>query len=65
MREDDLALANIPVHLFWEAKDFSHKNTDSKTLVGQAPQAKMEIWDDTGHFPNLEQPARFLEFLQR
>jgi pimeloyl-ACP methyl ester carboxylesterase len=25
----------------------------------------MEVWDDVGHFPNLEDPARFLETLRR
>ena len=64
MDEKDLkGLRKIPVTMVWGAKDFSHKNTDHKTLLDILPHANIEVWDDVGHFPNLEQPDRFLKLI--
>jgi len=64
-KEADLVDAPVPVHLIWGARDFSHRHTDPATVSTMARQATVEIWDDAGHFPNLEFPERFLESLKQ
>jgi pimeloyl-ACP methyl ester carboxylesterase len=63
MDETQLLGAQVPVDLIWGARDFSHRMTRPDSLRTLVPHAKIEIWEDVGHFPNLEQPQRFLDFL--
>lgn len=56
-----------PVLAVWGAKDRSHAKTDAQSILRHAPQARVEIFEEAGHFPELEEPERFrrllLEFL--
>jgi len=61
MQGADLRGVGVPVHLIWGARDHSHKSTDPRSILEIAPNATLEIWDDVGHFANLEQPLRFLQ----
>lgn len=57
--------AAVPITLVWGALDRSHRPTDPASLREHAPQATVLAFPDCGHFPNLEQPARFTELLRR
>lgn len=51
----------IPIKAIWGLKDHSHKFTESKSILSLVPQAALHVWEDCGHFPNLEHPERFLD----
>lgn len=54
----------VPTTLVWGALDRSHRPTDPTSLREHAPQADFVSFADCGHFPNLEQPARFADLLR-
>jgi pimeloyl-ACP methyl ester carboxylesterase len=37
---------------------------EAQEIVGDARDGRLEIFEDTGHFPNLERPERFNQLLQ-
>jgi pimeloyl-ACP methyl ester carboxylesterase len=57
------AISSVKIKAIWGTLDHSHKNTDPKSLLRLIPEADLKIWDDCGHFPNLEYPERFLAVL--
>jgi pimeloyl-ACP methyl ester carboxylesterase len=52
-----------PCTLVWGAQDHSHKHTNPQSFVDCAAQADIVRFDDCGHFPDIEQPARFAAVL--
>lgn len=64
-RERDAALndTTTPLVMIWGTKDRSHKYTDPKSLHACASQAEILQFEDCGHFPDVEQPARFAAIL--
>lgn len=52
-----------PLVMVWGTNDRSHKHTDPKSLHECAPQAEILQFQDCGHFPDIEQPARFAAIL--
>jgi pimeloyl-ACP methyl ester carboxylesterase len=53
----------VPCTLLWGTKDHSHKYTEPASLVECAPNAEVIRFEDTGHFPDIEQPKRYAEIL--
>lgn len=49
-----------PTRVVWGLKDKSHARTDKRSILHYVPQADYAEWDDTGHFPELEQTERFV-----
>jgi pimeloyl-ACP methyl ester carboxylesterase len=41
--------------MVWGGKDYSHRWTDKESLRDLIPHAEILVWDDCGHFPDLEQ----------
>jgi pimeloyl-ACP methyl ester carboxylesterase len=37
---------------------------EATEIVASAPNGRLEVFEDTGHFPNLQQPGRFNELLR-
>ncbi len=64
-REHDAALNDTmtPLVMIWGMKDRSHKHTDPTSLQACAPRAEILQFEDCGHFPDVEQPARFAAIL--
>jgi pimeloyl-ACP methyl ester carboxylesterase len=60
---DSLKGINTPCTLIWGMKDRSHKGTAPASLLEYAPNAELIRFDDTGHFPDLEQSKRYAEIL--
>lgn len=65
-RADAAALAGVkqPVALLWGDADRSHKHTRAESLLELLPQANIRHVPDCGHFPDLEQPQAYAEFIK-
>lgn len=63
--EEDLLGVSVPTYLIWGSKDHSHKYTDPNSLKTLIPHVKIAVWDDVGHFANLERTDQFLEICRR
>jgi pimeloyl-ACP methyl ester carboxylesterase len=55
----------MPIELVSGEFDFPHINARSLKLSGQTRRAHLTVVPGTGHFPNLEQPAKFNAILKR
>jgi pimeloyl-ACP methyl ester carboxylesterase len=53
-----------PVVLAWGDGDRSHRFTPPDSLRSLVPHAELHPFEGCGHFPNLEQPARFAALLR-
>ncbi|MCA9623781.1 MAG: alpha/beta hydrolase, partial [Myxococcales bacterium] len=51
----------VPVLSIWGALDRTHRRSDPAALAEIAPHLDLRIFDDAGHFPDLEQPRRFAD----
>lgn len=56
---------DLPVLAVWGAKDRTHSRSDPEGFRRHAPRARTVVFEDAGHFPELEQPARFAAELVR
>ncbi len=65
MNEADLLGCKVPTLMVWGGKDYSHRFTDRESLRDLIPHAELLVWDDCGHFPELEQTDRYLELLRQ
>ncbi len=52
-----------PCTLVWGGLDHSHKTTQPHSLLDCAAQADIVHFEDCGHFPDIEQPARYAAVL--
>ena len=59
-----LAQAQVPTTVVWGSLDRTHRPTEPTSVRIHAPSAKVVLFDDCAHFPNLEQPARFADLLR-
>lgn len=61
LREPPMAAVAVaaPITLLWGDKDRSHRLTDKAAIVADTPQAQLIAFEGCGHFPDLEDPARF------
>lgn len=62
-RVDALLAVSTPCTLIWGDKDYSHQPTDPRSLLTCAPGAEIVHFEDCGHFPDVEQPARYADIL--
>jgi pimeloyl-ACP methyl ester carboxylesterase len=62
-RDEQLRGVSTPVTLIWGDADRSHAQTRAESLLDLLPQARIEHFADCGHFPDLENPARYAERL--
>lgn len=51
--------------MIWGGSDPSHAPTDPTSLHQCAPHAEIEIFEECGHFPDVEAPERFAALLMR
>jgi pimeloyl-ACP methyl ester carboxylesterase len=63
MDQSSLKSCAVPVTLIWGRKDYSHRFTDEQSIKEILPHASIFVWDDCGHFPELEQTDRYLEII--
>ncbi|WP_273222049.1 alpha/beta hydrolase [Pseudomonas sp.] len=58
-QETEAAIPSQPVTIIWGAADGSHICTPPRSLLKGLPAARFFEFDDCGHFPGLEAPARY------
>ncbi len=54
---------STPCTVLWGSQDRSHRLTDPLAILRDAPHAEVVRFDDCGHFPDLENPQRFVQTL--
>jgi pimeloyl-ACP methyl ester carboxylesterase len=62
-RPESLAGVTAPCTMIWGGQDKSHRHTHVDALLGCVPHARIVRFDDAGHFPDLEQSARYAGLL--
>jgi pimeloyl-ACP methyl ester carboxylesterase len=56
---DSLRGVTTPCTMIWGTLDHSHKHTDPHSLHALVPHAEIVRFEDCGHFPDIEQAARY------
>lgn len=59
-----LNVVDVPCTVIWGVKDRSHRATDPRSVLEIVPHAEVVEFDGCGHFPDLENSARYAEILQ-
>lgn len=54
---------DLPTLAVWGARDRTHARSDPAGLRAHAPRAEVHVFEDAGHFPELEQPRRFADLV--
>lgn len=63
---DKLYLADdLPLLIVWGENDPIIPVTHAREAHAQLPNSRLEIFEDTGHVPQLERPGRFIAVLER
>jgi pimeloyl-ACP methyl ester carboxylesterase len=60
---DAAHLHGVPCTVLWGTQDRSHKYTGPRTILHDVPHAHVVVLDHCGHFPDLEDPQRFVQAL--
>jgi pimeloyl-ACP methyl ester carboxylesterase len=65
IRENEASLKGVtrPCTMVWGDKDYSHRGTDPESLRGCVPQVEIVHFQDSGHFPDVEQPELYAAIL--
>jgi pimeloyl-ACP methyl ester carboxylesterase len=63
-RFDALLGVKTPATLVWGDSDRSHKHTRAESLLEMLPHAQIRHAPACGHFPDLEQPRAYAEFVK-
>jgi pimeloyl-ACP methyl ester carboxylesterase len=53
----------VPSTLIWGAKDYTHRNTDNKSILEHLPNCEIIEFENCGHFPELEDTNRYIGLL--
>jgi pimeloyl-ACP methyl ester carboxylesterase len=53
-----LERCDVPALVAWGRRDPVAVMAIAEKLAGEIPGAKFEVWDDLGHYPQVEDPAR-------
>ncbi len=63
---DRLYLAEaVPVQIVWGARDRIIPASHGEEAHNAIPDSRLEIFEDAGHLPQVEQPGRFVALLER
>lgn len=60
----DWRMVKQPVLLVWGAKDQTHSETDPRTIENLITDSQIVQFDNSAHFPNLEERERFSELIR-
>lgn len=55
-----LASLEVPTTLIWGSRDFTHRKTDPDTIKTHVPGCEVVTFDDSGHFPELEETDKYV-----
>jgi len=62
--EIDWSMLKQPVLLVWGANDKTHSKTEPKAITNLITDKKFVQFDNSAHFPNLEEVERFAELIK-
>ena len=60
----DLQASQPPATIVWGPRDFSHRMTDDDSVRAHLPQAEIRVFDECGHFPELERTADYVALVR-
>ncbi len=60
-QDSELNGVKQPVTMLWGDRDRSHRRTRADSLLDLLPQADIIHFPECGHFPDLEQPQRYID----
>jgi pimeloyl-ACP methyl ester carboxylesterase len=63
--QPQLPALHVPTLALWGDADRTHQRTDKRSVLSLAPNAEVMLLASAGHCPELEEPERFCELLQR
>jgi pimeloyl-ACP methyl ester carboxylesterase len=63
MRDRAYLTAAMPMAIVWGTDDQVVPVEHAEIVSALAPDARVEIFEDSGHFPHKDHPERFVEFL--
>jgi pimeloyl-ACP methyl ester carboxylesterase len=64
-REDDIRGVQCPTLAIHGDSDFSHRQTDFRSITDPIPHAQIATFQGCGHFPNLERRSQYVEHVRR
>jgi pimeloyl-ACP methyl ester carboxylesterase len=59
----ELKALKVPATLIWGNKDFTHRKTDPKSILGHLPDCEIIEFKNCGHFPELENSNDYVKLL--
>jgi len=62
-RNHPLNNTGVSTTLVWGNNDYSHRMTDSKSLLKHVPQCEIVTFDGCGHFPDLERTHDYVRLI--
>jgi len=65
MRDDDVSGVRCPTLAIHGDSDFSHAQTDFRSITEPIPHAQVLRFEGCGHFPNLEQASKYADLVLR
>jgi pimeloyl-ACP methyl ester carboxylesterase len=63
-RPESLIGVACPCTMIWGDSDRSHRASRAESLLECMPHAQVVRFEDAGHFPDLEEPKRYVELLR-
>jgi pimeloyl-ACP methyl ester carboxylesterase len=63
--EDEVRGVQCPTLAIHGDSDFSHRQTDFRSITDSIPHAQVVPFQGCGHFPNLEQVSEYVDHVQR
>lgn len=61
----DLRKINVPVTIFWGAKETLFVREDQDAMIAGLPKSTLIVYPNSGHAPHWEEPARFADDLNK
>lgn len=59
-----LNVLEVPATIIWGKKDYTHRNTDNKSILEHLPNCEIIEFENCGHFPELENTNRYVGLLK-
>jgi non-heme chloroperoxidase len=60
----DLAKIKVPTLILWGDKETVFPRSEQELLLAALPNARLKVYEDTGHAMHWERPERFAKDLQ-
>ncbi|BFP40827.1 alpha/beta hydrolase [Flavobacteriaceae bacterium GF1] len=59
-----LRLLDTPSTMLWGERDYTHRKTDRTSILEHVPSCEIIVFDDCGHFPELEATHRYVALVK-